>query len=757
MDAIRHHMKLVFSEIKNDSIFEEDFLHLDDSNGTIEFKHFSSPGGIAVVYAPNGTGKTSFTNILEEKVSSDNKYFKAINEEGKKITPETDSFQIISNQINRNIIPGKTTDYLVGDQIRKEYALKDKIDNGFEKLFVDLRDIYKTNYLVKRVGHYFIENHSFSSFSNHELAIGGYIRDIVNVRKKSKDIKKEDLIPFIRDYRKTIFNKRIDENKRGFIIQDFSNPQQCVTEKILRIQVDQLHFNQEAKYLEQYNDAITILDKYVDYEYCVVCDNEDFDGKELLKKKKNSREKIYNKLDAASKMLLQELLSNDNLKNNDPFFIQIVIRNLIENNDVDGFVRLQDELKESIQCIEDEMIDKLIHHEGNEELIKDYEEYLKLIEDKPQFESEELFYIEKVINDNIGKNIVIERDESSDKNYVLKLNDTQLLGTDRKNLELSTGEQNFISLAFELLLAKHSDKNYVVIDDPISSLDSIYKNKIAYCIIKFLEDKRQIILTHSIDLIRLLHVQFKNCFNLYFLNNTENGVNGFIPVNNNEKNMLINLHDLISLFQNRGGKLRSQVENQRHYLMSMIPFMRGYAHIMLDSDEYYSKLSNIMHGYNGDIEIDLVLIYNKLFGEIFEGKEEVGVKDLLEVDYEKLQILKDDKYPLLNKTLKQTLLYLSLRLKVEKELVDVFKITIRDRDNTALQKIIEKAFPSEDETRWEDKVFFTSRKTLLNEFNHFEGNLNIFQPAIDINEKALKKEIIDINNKLDEVHEKYRG
>lgn len=51
----------------------------------------------------------------------------------------------------------------------------------------------------------------------------------------------------------------------------------------------------------------------------------------------------------------------------------------------------------------------------------------------------------------------------------------------------------------------------------------------------------------------------------------------------------------------------------------------------------------------------------------------------------------------------------------------------------------------------EYKVFFTSRKTLLNEFNHFEGNMNIFQPAIDISKTALQKEVQDIENKLAEV------
>jgi len=37
-----------------------------------------------------------------------------------------------------------------------------------------------------------------------------------------------------------------------------------------------------------------------------------------------------------------------------------------------------------------------------------------------------------------------------------------------------------------------------------------------------------------------------------------------------------------------------------------------------------------------------------------------------------------------------------------------------------------------------------SKKTLINEFNHYEGNLNLFQPAIDISNKHLEKEKKDI-------------
>ena len=53
-----------------------------------------------------------------------------------------------------------------------------------------------------------------------------------------------------------------------------------------------------------------------------------------------------------------------------------------------------------------------------------------------------------------------------------------------------------------------------------------------------------------------------------------------------------------------------------------------------------------------------------------------------------------------------------------------------------------------DTSNLEEKVFFLSRKTLINEFNHFEGNMNIFQPAIDISDSSLKKEKEDIVNAL---------
>jgi hypothetical protein len=318
---------------------------------------------------------------------------------------------------------------------------------------------------------------------------------------------------------------------------------------------------------------------------------------------------------------------------------------------------------------------------------------------------------------------------------------------------LSTGEQNFISLAFELLLARHSDKEYVVIDDPISSFDSVYKNKIAYCIVKFLENKKVIIFTHNTDLLRLLDVQLNNCFNLYILNNVPNGKNGLIPVSEREKKLLINLHDLISLFQNKNNELKDSLHDRRQFLMAMVPFMRGYAHINLDPTDRYGQLSAIMHRY-GNESLDVIPIYNSLFGEVFGGTELISVADVLNMDFNDLDILDKTRFPLLADTLEQTLVYYHLRMKVEKELVDIFDLHVDDM--TMLNQIILLAFKCPDtnpnyERMREFRVFFTSRKTLLNEFNHFEGNINIFQPAIDITRLALQKEAEKIEAKLIEI------
>ena len=105
-------MKITFSTIKSGEIFCDDFLCLTDLNGTIEFKHMQTAGGIAVVYAPNGTGKSSLASLLDTEVTDESRKFVAADEYGNEIKPETGTFHVIHDQLNRNVIRGKTPDYV---------------------------------------------------------------------------------------------------------------------------------------------------------------------------------------------------------------------------------------------------------------------------------------------------------------------------------------------------------------------------------------------------------------------------------------------------------------------------------------------------------------------------------------------------------------------------------------------------------------------------------------------------------------------
>ena len=88
-----------------------------------------------------------------------------------------------------------------------------------------------------------------------------------------------------------------------------------------------------------------------------------------------------------------------------------------------------------------------------------WDEYSTLLEAQPTLDSEELLYIQEIISENIGRNIRITRDDDSDHNFKLMLDDQALLGLDRSEMHLSSGEQNFISLALHFFLRDIHDKN----------------------------------------------------------------------------------------------------------------------------------------------------------------------------------------------------------------------------------------------------------------------------------------------------------
>jgi hypothetical protein len=152
-----------------------------------------------------------------------------------------------------------------------------------------------------------------------------------------------------------------------------------------------------------------------------------------------------------------------------------------------------------------------------------------------------------------------------------------------------------------------------------------------------------------------------------------------------------------------------------------------------------------MHGYK-DQAVNVTHIYSDLFGPILQDVHIVTAQQLLEETIDDISILREDNYPLLNKTLVHSLTYLYLRMSVERALVK--KYNINTDKFCKLTQIITESFRGAGQSEIENRMFFLSRKTLLNEFNHFEIDMNVFQPAIDITTATLRKEYDDISSRI---------
>ena len=533
-----------------------------------------------------------------------------------------------------------------------------------------------------------------------------------------------------------------DEAKLEYFMSDLSTSKSLILE-VESIDTTTLTKNRRIREVERNTEAIKILSHFCDTEECIVCDSINIGRENLLARKTENKNNILETLEPKIREILEILSSSSADK--DPFNIKNILMATIETGELEGIYKLIEDIQKYRDIFIKKVINELLEILNNSDIKDKNEEYKKLINEKPEINDEDFLYIEKIINNSMLKKIQISRDDK--KNIQILIEDKEFLGIDRAELPLSSGEQNFLSLTLEFLKAKNSDKPIVILDDPISSFDSIYKNKIVYAIIKILDKKKRVILTHNVDLLRLLDGQLKKCFNLFLFNNRENEENGFIPLKPDERDMLISLDALLKAFRT---EIYKHVKNKELFLISLIPFMRGYATI-INNEDVKENLTQVMHGFKNEL-VDIGSCYQILFGkhEGIDEQYEVSVNSILNQSIEECDIVDNEKYPLLNRTLRHSFIYLYLRLLIEKELVSKYKINTEGRNGAKqLGQIISKAFPnSSDKNTMEKRVFLTTKKTLLNEFNHFEGNLSIFQPAIDITNQILEEEAEKIINFL---------
>lgn len=719
--------ELVFSKIENNGIFVDDYKKLKKNN-VVTF----SENGIAVLYGPNGTGKTSLVKVLSGEKGTKVSY----NYHGNDYT-DNSQFYIINDQNNRNIISGSTKDFLLGDDIRREFELQEYIKTEHTRLCTEAISLLKGTYKISSGSSKAIECFS----EKNEMYV--LVKDLMNNRSKGNKVGIDGYISAMELYKNTVVGE-FEEKKMDYLITELTE-KESLLEEIESIDLSKLVVNSHIKEIEENTEALKILNRFNYKNQCIVCDTEDIDVEALLHKKAKNREEIVKKLDEKTKKIIEKIVGQIN--ENDPFGIKNCLIQAIETGELENIQVLKNEINLYREIYAKKAIFDMLqmYRESNIKSMND--EYKKMISEKPEITEEDYLYIEQIISNSMSKKLQLIRDEN--KNIKIVLDNQDFIGVDRNGLPLSTGEQNFLSLTLEFIKAKNSDKPIVVLDDPISSFDSIYKNKIAYAIIKILEKKKRIILTHNVDLLRLLEGQYKKCFKLFLFNNTDNEENGFISLNYKEQDMLINLEKLLDTFRN---DIYSDIKEEELFLVSMIPFMRGYAGLVGNA-EVKENLTQVMHGYKNQ-KVDITKVYVELFGDkkgqlpktakdVISGDFKINVDDILNMTIDGKEIIDKNKYPLLNRTLAHSFSYLFLRLIIEKKLVEKYDIDTNKYNQ--LGQIISQAFPDgADKTTVKNRVMLTSKKTLLNEFNHFEGNMSIFQPAIDITDHMLEKEKEDI-------------
>lgn len=720
-------MNLVFNKIENGDIFTKDFNPLIQNNQI----DFPTTEEIAVIYGPNGTGKTSLIKILSDSPNTKLEYFY----DGEKYTSGTNVFHVVNDQNNRNIISGETRDFFLGDNIRHEFELQD--------LLAQKRSTFISTVLSVLKDYKITTTKNPLSDLIEDDTLKGFVKDCANNRSKGNRYTNEQIFNMMTSLSRVAVPD-YDQACLNYLVEDYGKKESILLQ-IEALTDETLTSNMHVREVEENTEAIAILNRFHKNQ-CIVCDTRDIDWEALLTAKTANLNAVKAALDPKVKELLEEItnLSFDV----DPFILRSRLLHAIEDGDVTIIKDIITDIATYKHIFSIVLQNAIIDAYEQADITATFREYSEIINTTPDISQEDYLYIQEIVSNSMSKRLSVERDEN--RRLRICLANKEFLGLSRNELPLSTGEQNFLSLAFEFLKAKNSFAPIIVIDDPISSFDSIYKNKVVYAIVKILHHKKRIVLTHNTDLIRLLDGQYKHCFKLYLLNNTEGEVNGFIPLNNREQDMLISLERLLDAFRTDVPK---RVQNFELFLISTIPFMRGYANIA-NRQDVFNNLTQVMHGYKTS-SVDIAQAYVELFGNpdgLIQVPCNVTVDDILRKSVDEATIVDTDYFPLLNRTLKHSFQYLYLRLAVEKALVNKFNIDTGRC--TQLGQIIAAAFSDDkDIGQIRNRIRLTSKKTLINEFNHFEGNLSIFQPAIDITDQALSAEREDLMTFIENLYE----
>lgn len=408
---------------------------------------------MAVVYAPNSVGKTSFAkNLRDGHKGNKDIYYKC--------SPDK-NFIVIEDQNSRDIIHGSAGEFFIGHDI----ALADKLFSEIDSMYTAICDDYsrflkgvkitsKDSWLIDSLGKI---NDKFALFTN----------SISNSRDKGKKDKYETIYSILSDSQFHVEEEAqdIDSQKYDFFVNHGTGVISELLGLFNRVGSEVLVPVPEIRKYEADEAAVSVLKRFPTETTCVVCDTKNIDSHLLLEKKKRSRDEIHSKLDDNTKKLLDDIVSQIT---DDPFKIKEQVYEFLNTGDSDCLLDLKNELEKYAIEFTKKVINWFISNNSNRKsqkiepfgslrYIELYEKYNELVANEPELEDDEQLFLKEVISKSMGKEFKLEwKDGPHGKALKLSLDNWELLNQSRSGLHLSSGEQNFISLVFELLRARQT-------------------------------------------------------------------------------------------------------------------------------------------------------------------------------------------------------------------------------------------------------------------------------------------------------------
>lgn len=353
---------LAFARIVNGGIFTEDFYNFS-TNNEIRFNRKS----IAVLYAPNGVGKTSLAKVLDCDEDTD---LEAVYNGERYNTENGDQlFHVVADQNHRNIIQGETEEFILGDDIKRERQLEQEIEEELAVL---------TEKLKQKLRDYGIASKSAIILSDYDNDIRKCVGALAKQGKSSSDI----LVTYVRQLKEygsavsSLNVAQLQQNKTAKYISEKNDPT-SVMSIFEKVQWDAVSKNERVQEIGENADAISILHKYVSKKNCVVCDNH-INSRTLLRHKQENREAILNQINEKYREPVEKILAISDQE--DVFGIKIAVEEYFQMQDPDAISKCKNEIQDfGKQLAQDAMstIMATIDSSGLLDKVAEYEEIIK--------------------------------------------------------------------------------------------------------------------------------------------------------------------------------------------------------------------------------------------------------------------------------------------------------------------------------------------------------------------------------------------